>query len=206
MARDENPIFGRGETFYGGGTIDANNLGGINLEGKEWEFEDINPTTKTARLDGRKVRCRCVRNVSGGALLPKRLALLQDTAGKNSGRVAGYASGTAADTPQQGYPIDEFLPAAGVPANDLFWIVVEGPAVVLTSLADMATDLAVGEFVVAATAATSQATTAGRVIPQLLSGATARLAANIQNRVGRAHTAKTTQNTHAEVLIDVGHW
>lgn len=205
MARDEAPPFQRGETWYGGETIDTNDLGGEQYEGKEYVFEDIDPDNHTART-GRKVVCRVVRNNSGISLLPKRLALLEGTAGDSSGKVDGYAITSAANTPQQGYPIDEYLPSTGVPNGDLFYIVVEGPAVVTTSLANMATDLSVNEFVVAVTAATSQATTAGRVIPQLLSGATAPLAANIQNRIGRAMTSKVTTDTGEDLLVDVGHW
>ena len=49
MSRDENPPWSRGETFYNGETIDTNDLGGTNLEGKEWVFEDFNPTNDTTR-------------------------------------------------------------------------------------------------------------------------------------------------------------
>lgn len=201
MARDENPPFGRGETFYNGETIDSNNLGGQNLEGMEWVFEDIHPETGVTRT-GRSVRCRVVRNVAAAALLPKRLARFKLTAGVYSHRVDGYSTTTAAE----GYPIDEYLPAAGVPVNDLFWLVIEGPAVVLTSLSDLSADVVAGDWLVAITGATSGATTSGRVALQVLTGATAALALQVQNRVGRALSAATTQNTNSDLLLDVGHW
>jgi hypothetical protein len=83
-------------------------------------------------------------------------------------------------------------------------VVMEGPAVILTDLAGADNNvLNVGTVVVALTGATSGATTAGRVAPQDLTGATALLADQIQNRIGYALTAKTTANTNADVLVDV---
>lgn len=205
MARDENPPFGLGETFYGGETIDANDLGGVNLEGKEWVFEDINPVTGAHRT-GRSKRCRIVRNVSGVALLPKRLVRFQASGTNYGSRVDGYTHVPS----QEGYPVDEWLPAAGVPANDLFWIVLEGPAVCILTR-DAALDgavVAVGNWVVAETAATSQsATTAGHVqVKGTTTGATDVLGDAVINRVGRALSAKTTADTGTDILVDVGHW
>jgi len=204
MARNENPPFSRGETFYNGATIDSNDLGGTHLEGKEWVFEDVNPHTGVARTN-KYVTVRVMRNSSGIALLPKRIGACEidaTTPDEWGRRVAGYTTTTAA----HGKPIDEYLPAAGVPANDLFYIVMDGPAVVLTSLSDLSADVAAGDWLVAITAATSQATTAGRVALQDLTGATANLAVQIMNRIGRALSAKTTQNTNADLLLEVGHW
>jgi len=206
MARNENPPFARGETYYNGETIDTNNLGGLNLEGAEWVFEDDHASTGVARTRGRPVRCRCVRNSSGINLLPKRLAKFELGALEFGSRCDGYAIQTAANTPEQGYPIDEYLPTAGVPTNDLFWIVIEGPATVLTSIADMATDLAIGEWAVACTAATSQATTAGRIVPQIATGLTVPGFYNQLNKVGRALSGAITTTTAAAVVLDVGKW
>lgn len=203
MARNENLPFSIGETFYNGGTIDSNNLGGVDLEGKEYIVEDVNPNTGVVRT-GQYRRVRIVRNVSGVALLPKMLVRFDTAAGKVGARVIGYARTTAAE----GYPVDEYLPTAGVPNNDLFYIVIEGPATVLTSKAASAVNvIGVNAWVVAATAAAStHSTTAGRVEVQDLTGATALLADQVQNRVGRALTAKTTANTDADLLLTVGHW
>ena len=204
MSRDENPPFGRGETFYNGDTIDANDLGGLHLEGKEWVFNDEDPTTDTTRSN-KYVTCRVVRNTSGIALLPKRIAAFEvdatnpDEWGR---RVAGYTT----VTDEEGYPIDEYLPAAGVPDNDLFYVVVRGPAVVLTALTDFNPAIGGGDWLAAITAATSQATTAGRVTNHDISGATSVLANAIMNRIGRALSAATTANTNTDLLIEVGHW
>jgi hypothetical protein len=207
MARNENPPFARGATFYEGATIDSNNLGGINLEGQEWVFEDIDlnaaGSTKKSRT-GLQVTCRIVRNVSGIALLPKRAVRYQATAGNYGGRVDGYTTTTAA--PFAGV-VDEYLPSTGVPANDLFWIVVKGPTLMLPDLAAGANNVInIGDALVALTAATSQATTAGRVAPQDLTGATAPLANQVQNKFGHALTARTTANTTLDVLVNLRQW
>lgn len=206
MARDESPPFVRGGTLYDGETIDSNDLLGAELLGYEWVFEDKSPTDPRTYRTGRPVRCRAVRNVAAAALLPKRVARFSTTAGKYLSEVDGYATITAG----HGKPIDEYLPTAGVPVNDVFWIVVDGPAVCLTGIADMAADIGVGDWVVALTAATSGATTSGRVHPQTLTGSSQAtdytfLALQIQNRIGRALTARTTTGTASDILIDVGH-
>lgn len=208
MARNENPPFGRGYTFYDGGTIDSNNLGGVNLEGQEWVFEDIDYSTgsggaKKART-GEPVTCRVVRNASAGALLPKRCVRYQATAGNYGHRVDGYTTATAAEFAGV---VDEWLPSAGVPQYDLFWIVVKGPTNMLPDLAAGANNLIpIGTALVALTAATSGATTAGRVAPQDLTGATALLGDQVQNKIGRALTARTTANTTTDVLVSVRRW
>ena len=207
MARNENPPFARGSTYYNGETIDSANLGGLNLEGAEWVFEDVHPTTGVERTD-RPVRCRCVRNTSTIALLPKRLARFETGALEFGARCDGYAIATAALTPEAGYPIDEYLPAAGVVVNDLFWIVVEGPAEVTTDVANMAAgDLNIGGWAVACTAAAStNATLGGHITTQNVTGVTAPLAANIQHRIGRALSLAITTTTNTATVIDVGKW
>jgi hypothetical protein len=221
MARNENPPFGRGETFYNGGTITADTTqtgsakyGGAQMEGKEWDFEDIsyNVTGQVGAKPNRTnrlVRCRICRNVSGINLLPSRLAnfcLAGTSPALNGGQdfgsqVDGYASTTAQFVAGV---IDEWLPAAGVPPDDLFWLVVRGPTTVLTDLAGGVNNLiAIGDVLVALTAATSQATTAGRVGEQVLTGATSPLALQAMNYIGRALSAATTANTNALLLVEI---
>jgi hypothetical protein len=170
-----------------------------------WVFEDLDYSqrgTKPAR-SGRKVTCMCVRNVAAAALLPKRLATLQKSGVNYLGRVDGYSTLTAVNA----FPVDEFLPAAGVPVNDLFWVVIDGPATVLTDLAGAANNVwNVGDVLTSLTAATSGATTAGRVKPQDLTGATAVLGNEVQNKIGYALSARTTANTGADLLVDVRKW
>lgn len=205
MSKKESPFFERGKTFYGPAVPDSAALQGVDLEGREFEMEDYDYASTARPLPLRTrntmVRVRIVRNVSGISLLPKRLARFTTTAGAASlTRVDGYGYATADAVVA---PIDEFLPAAGVQNNDLFYVVMDGPCLFLTDLAGAANNVInVGGVLVALTAASSQATTAGRVAPQDLTGATALLGAQIQNRLGRALSAKTTANTNADVLVN----
>jgi len=217
MARQENPPFGRGETWYGinppaTGQPSLNDA--LQEEGAEWYFNDkvwANPPGVVgARQDrtNRLVRCRVVRNVSGAILLPKRLVNLQlnGTDGRYyEGRVDGYSTALA----QRAYPLDEFLSAtAGLPNLDLGWIVLEGPATVQTDLTALASNVNVGDIVVSnnagATAGGTTSTTGGRAVKQDLTGATATLGNQIINFVGRALSALTTGQTGVDLLIDVG--
>lgn len=199
MARNENPPFGRGETYFNGvGATTTDPSAGI--VGKEWVFEDVNPNTRAVRSN-KSVKCRAVRNVSGIALLPRRLSVFQHVSDGEGFEVDGYTATVAA----RGYLIDEYLPAAGVAANDICWIVVEGPAEGITDLATADT-IAVGDKLVALTAATSQATTAGRVDLFDATGATLPLANQIMHYIGHALSAITSGQTNSAILIDVGHW
>lgn len=200
----ETPPFPLGTTWYGGATIDSNALTGTELEGREWWFPDLDYAAAGPRpkRTGRMRLMRIVRNVGAIALLPGRLATFQLTAGMYGGRVDGYSDVAA----ERCYPIDEFLPAAGCPVNDLCWITVRGPANIKSALSDFTALLAVGDKVVAITAATSGATTAGRFTNQLLTGATALLADQAVNYIGYALTGRTTANTNTDTLIEVGKW
>jgi hypothetical protein len=145
MARDEAPPFERGGTYYRGGAIDASNLGGVNLEGKEWRFED------NAYGTGMFVHVRVV--------------------------------------------------------GDLFYIVTRGPCLVKNDIASGAgTVINAGDPLVALTAATSGATTAGRVYAGVGTGATTNTGNQLNNIIGYAASAKTTGNTNADVLVVVRQW
>ena len=224
MARNENPPWGRGDTFYNLFTATTQSTSdGIQYEGKEWVFEDINPNTKAYR-SGQYVTCRAVRNVSGIALLPGRLAKFAAGAlaangapgGVYGGQVDGYVNTTPTanfnDLNARGYPIDEFLPTAGAQDKDLFWVVVKGPAGILTDLATLSPSILVGDRVVGQTAATSQATTAGRIVDINANTASATImAANadlfigyaMSGPAGAATTAATANNTNGSVLVYV---
>jgi hypothetical protein len=189
----ENLPFRRGATY---GTIG----GGTQFLGKEYIHEDFTYGT------GMLVKVRVCINSSGIALVPKRSVAFNLTAGKGEYDVAGYADVAAARTAI----IDEFLPASGVPIGDLFYVVVGGPCLARTGMAgDVTNSFAVGDWLYALTAATTGATTSGRVGADPLTGATSVLALNILGIVGQAMSAKTTANTNADVLINamgVGHF
>jgi hypothetical protein len=100
--------------------------------------------------------------------------------------------------------VDEWLPSAGVVDDDLFWIVRKGPTLVLTDLAGGAANVITsGANLVALTAATSQATTAGRVQEYAFTTNVTALQSQVLNRLGKAMSAKTTANTNADLLVDL---
>lgn len=199
----------RGETNYEGGTITSSDVPSTPVypEGEQVVFPDKTWTsTPVANRTGNPVVCQVVRNATastGFNLLPKRL--VKFASGFYGTRVDGYSRLTPVALEDKPYPVDEFLPTAGVPQYDLFYIVVRGPALVLTSLGGDATNVIdVNGYLVALTAATSGATTAGRIGPGDFTGATAVLAAQIFGAIGKALSAKTTGNTNADLLIHVG--
>jgi hypothetical protein len=211
MSRDNSPPFERGDTYHNGGTIDLNNLAGVNLEGMERNFEYVTVNAaagaKPSPQNGRMVTCRCVRNNSGVTLYAKRLVQLDPT---NPGRVSGYANNSG----QYCYPVDEFVPAAGVPAGDLFWIVVKGPALCLTEMVGsrFVADIAAGDILqsgTTTTGTTASGTTAvpGRVNTFATAAATTNTGTDLinfnSNKIGRAMSAKTTAQTNADILVDI---
>lgn len=174
------------------------------LEGQEFEVEFRDYSQKSAPdygiLVGERVRLRVVRNSAASTLAAKRLVTFKS--GQAGSQVDGYARTTAVDA----FAVDPWL-AAAVAVNDLFYIVVKGPTFILTDLAAGANNLLPsGTIVVALTAATSGATTAGRIAPQDLTGATALLGDQIQNRIGVMVSAATTANTNTGYLVNVKKW
>lgn len=149
----------RGGTFYGGTPTDAAAHAG--LLGKKFIFNDHMPPSGSGiptLRSGFHVTCMLVQNVSGAAILPKELCML-----KNDGTIADFArviSKSVAGAQAAGefcFPADEFLPAAGVADDDFFYIVVNGPAKMITDTGGD-TNIALGAYL------KHGATTAGRVI------------------------------------------
>lgn len=208
MADNVSRAPNRGRTVHEGRTIDTSDYGSsVSFEGRVARFQDqIYSSTDNVirpRSDA-EVKCRLVRNVSGIALLPKRA--VKWAAGYRHRRVDGYCCITAEECAGV---VDEWLPTAGVRNGDLFWIVVGGPTLMLSSLAgDAENVITEGSALYALTAATSQATTAGRVVAwngtfsaaQTTDGTAGKIN---QNYVGRAMSAKTTANTNSNILVDL---
>ena len=168
----------------------------LSLLGREYEIEDDTYGT------GRMVRLRLVRNTAASVALPARLQIMSTTANLYGIATTGMAHTTA----QECYPADEKLPSAGAAVDDAYYVVVGGPALIAQGVTTGApTLLTVGAKLVSQTAATSGATTAGRVELQDLTGATAVLGGQIQALVGRALSAKTTSEG-GNVLVNVGKW
>ena len=217
MARDEAAPFARGET-YANGNLEILNaatgpygLGGINLEGTEFLFEpnaDGQGGTSYGLLgpdpNGRPIRVKVVRNVSGQALKSKRLVRYQlGTAGVNlETRVDGYTFAVG-DVPAG--LVDEFLPAAGVPDQDLFYLVIDGPTIG-TSMATGTPAIAHGDILVPGAGTSKTTNDGGRLDSQAISGTAATLANNIQNKVGRSDSiaSVTTNTVNIPVVLHLG--
>ena len=184
----------RGHTYHGGTPTSIGRS--VSLEGTEVHFEDdvvVNGGPNTKR-SGRTTLMRLVRNASGITLEPKRSVVWKT--GFRGTRVDGYVATTAGEVAGV---VDDQLGASGVANNDLFWIARKGPALVKNDIASGAgTVIAEGALVVALTAVTSQATTAGRV-----ASGSAATSSHVLNRIGKAMSAKTTANTNADVLVDL---
>jgi hypothetical protein len=200
MGLQVDPPFGLGQTLG----LDAPNdsLYGITTGsyGDNWvgcvkEFTDVNPVNGQVRSNRRKV-CIAVRNTSGAALLPKRVVRLGGNGKALFGSADGYAS--TANEALCGV-VDEFLPAAGVAANDVFWVTVDGPTEVAAALSG--TDIAVRSPLSVITAASSGATTAGRVTVSPLSASTAGGNDNGIGVIGYACTTGATTGSAVLALI-----
>lgn len=209
--------FPRGSTFYAGRTPDGNAYEGIQLEGQEYWCQDLDFTNASGGMvlqrSKKPVKVKVVRNVSGVTLTRKLLVKYKTThVGR---RVDGYATGqAAAPGNDKGWPVDEFLPSGGVVNGDLFYIVVQGPAMTKTALdAVEGNVINQGERVmVQATAAGTTGTTAGRISQAILINHTDLDATSFEqnarqlslNVLGVAMTAATTSNTDTDILVDVG--
>jgi len=198
-----------------GAAIAAADQGGAGFEGTRRTFGNYDPSITTPRIRQRRdagdVVCLLVRNESGINLLPKRAVRWKvDNVGK---AVNGYAIQTDADYPPGVAGIvDEFWPAAGVPDGELFWLVVRGQTFWVTDSTAggnniFATTSDNGDYgwLVCGTGAASTGTAGDEGVPnaQLLTGATENLAHNVQNKVARALSANTTNQTARDVLVDV---
>lgn len=215
MSRDNDALWERGGTYYAGQSINLSDLKGSELEGREIMFEDVVlsgiPGALVPRLKNRHVCVRVFRNMSGVALLPKEVVFADPAA---QTRVIGRVNTNAKALPVL---VDEFLPTAGVPAGDLFYGVVRGPALAKTPVAGSA--IPAGSLVVGATgsgATTAAAATTnecGRVAIRSFTAPTniasaATLADELfLGAVGTAVTARTVGETNSDILIDVNiHW
>lgn len=186
MAYQEEPPFPRGGTRFGGSPQSATD--GAGFEGKEYYFPDkiwddpaeVKPDRSTGM-----VKVRVVRNVSGANQLPKLVAKMKITGSAYEER--GQSDAYAVTVGDHGFPIDEFLPAAGVVNNDLYYVVVDGCAKV-TSAAAGTTTLAIGDYAIPSTG--------GKVVKQDNSVAAGSATFNqIQGVIGRAVTAVAAINT-----------
>jgi len=199
MGLQVDPPFGLGQTLGITGANDS--LVGISGSyGDNWcgvvkEFTDVNPITGQVRSNRRKV-CIAVRNTSGIALLPKRVVRLAGSGTALFGAADGY---TAITNESFCGVVDEFLPAAGVAANDVFWVTVDGPTEVAVALSG--SDVAVRDRLSVVTAAASTSTTAGRVTVSPVSASTAGANDNGIGVIGFAASAGATTGSAVLALV-----
>ncbi len=185
---------GRGQTLLSGAGRTLSSSGQASkLEGlaKWFADRDSTATRLNALRSQKRVLMMLVRNASGIALASK--AVVTWASGYRNKRVAGYCT---LDHQEIAGVVDEFIGSSGVPANDLFWLAVKGPALVRKSNAADATCLInAGDILTSLTAATSQAATAGRIQPFGTTTNVTNAVSIILNRIGRALSASTTAQT-----------
>lgn len=117
-----DPPFARGQTL-GGGVSNLDSSFGGNFVGVRKEFLDVDPVSGVVNTN-RTVTCICLKNTTGSALTKGKLVKFS---------TLGNASAVAAAADYQVAVVDEYLPSAGVAANDLFWGVIRGPTTVASS-------------------------------------------------------------------------
>lgn len=186
------------------------------LLGREYvcEYLEKDEPKQGGPADGRLCVLRLVKNNSGIALLPKRLAKLDATAGKVGVEAVAYAHEcpNAADAAfSRSAGVDEFLPASGVPNGAYFYVVVGGPAMLTMAYTEVG-DIAAGDVLVAQTSnASTAATDAGRVVEMALAGSSAttvyswllKLALQDGAVVGEALSAVSSSETGEDILVDI---
>jgi hypothetical protein len=172
-----DPGFSRGETL---GITNTNVYNtpvgdGSHVLGVRKTFRDENPRTGQL-LSNHTVDCICVKNTSGGALLPGEVVrfdpavILTDTDAKAT--TAATLIGV----------VDEYLPAAGVVDDEIYWLVVDGPATVVKTATSVSAGGTYGLSGTAGAAAAqssnpllgyaiaTSATTTGRILVKTLAG------------------------------------
>lgn len=206
MSASTDLPFERGKTYFGSSTP-AIDTASTEFEGREYTHLDIikTPGSTFGQLrSSNPVTVKIVRNTSTIALAPKRAVKFQD--GYFCKRVDGY------NTTDMGVCalVDEYLPAAGAAINDLFYVVVDGPATGKSTAAanGLFNIFTYGGKVFGLSAAASTGATAGRlrILSTFAEGANEtatnfepvyRAAANV---LGHAQTTQGV-STHSDVDV-----
>lgn len=151
-----DPGFPRGQTLgitnrpYEGSVGD-----GSHMLGTHKLFLDVDPRNQPV-ASNETVECVAVKNTSGGALLPKTLVKFK------AGAILTEVDGSADDSSVRVGVVDEYLPAAGVPVDEVFWVVVKGPTTILKTTGAA---ISAGAKVSAATSAAAGKVLAGTTAP-----------------------------------------
>lgn len=182
----------------------AGSLKGGEFLGKIFEIEDRNyastNTVKPLRSNARR-KVMAVRNTSGATLHRMRLFTMDINGVLGITDADGYAFAAGV---QRAYPSDEFLSASlGIPDDDVFWMVVEGPAKCLSGAAADGTEIiSDGEAVIAKAGTSAVHADAGRVVA-ISQSATNLSAASHINLVGYALGATLTTQVDTAILINI---
>jgi hypothetical protein len=171
-----DPGFARGQTL--GVTVtmyEAENGDGSTVVGVRKVFRDEDPKTGAIKSN-RTVECIAVKNTSGSALLPGAVAKFKDAA------ILSEVDGLATTSTALMGVVDEYLPAAGVANNEVFWLVVRGPSTVTKTATSVAAGASYGLSATAGSAAAqstnpllgfaieTSATTSGRLLVRTSAG------------------------------------
>lgn len=180
-----DPPFALGQTL---GVSSASD--GTGWVGVVKQFPDVDPTTGQVRSNRVKT-CIAVRNSSGVTLYGKRMVKFV------SGSFTAVDSYTRLTNDIPAGVSDEHLSSAGVAANDVFWVTVDGPSELTTDEA-----VAVGSLLVANTAAAGGATdasTGGKAVT-----ATATEAAAALGLVAVAVSSAAAANDDVLAIVKLG--
>jgi hypothetical protein len=171
-----DPGFARGQTLGVTVTLyEAENGDGSNVVGVRKVFRDEDPKTGALKSN-RTVECIAVKNTSGSALVPGAVAKFKDAA------ILAEVDGLATTSTALMGVVDEYLPAAGVPNNEVFWLVVRGPSTVTKTATSVAAGASYGLSATAGSAAAqstnpllgfaieTSATTSGRILVRTSAG------------------------------------
>ena len=193
-----DPPFDLGETLSG--TDDDSNLTNKHWEGAIYSFPDVDrsvgPRGARTRRSGAVIRAVCVRNTSGGALTVAKKALIFDlTPGATTGRkLLGSVDAQSSAVNQFGGVGDNELTTT-VASNDLFWLVVGGPAEVLFK--DGA-NIAIGDLLItSSSAAAADEAAAGSATIGMVA------AVNILGRALEADSSTSSATLLIQVAVNI---
>jgi len=171
-----DPGFGRGQTLGVTVTLyEAENGDGSTVVGTRKVFRDEDPKTGALKSN-RTVECIAVKNTSGSALVPGAVAKFKDAA------ILSEVDGLATTSTALMGIVDEYLPSAGVPNNEVFWLVVRGPSTVTKTSTSVSAGASYGLSATSGSAAAqstnpllgyaieTSATTSGRILVRTASG------------------------------------
>lgn len=191
----------RGKVYLTGPnrTADTTYTTSTALEGIKKTFKDLDYSGNTvmAPRSGGEVTALLVRNASGIALTPGRTVVWKTT--KQGRQVDGYTSVDQSEIVAG--VVDEWLPSTGVATNDLFWLVIKGPSNVKKALNGATVNK--DDYVVCTTAATSQATTAGRIGALVSTSNQTFAMSQALNRLGVAMSTSATTAANVLTYVDL---